>query len=295
MIDNILKTVIDKQVIEFKLLQDPSIEDITPENNLIIIDNGDIKVLSHKKPQDEYRLSIFVDVLKKINLSNIKCSFLLNTLDVSENNNKKTICFSKKRHQSFITAPNIHVILGAVNYFIRQVNNYDISYDKKINKSLFCGSPTGKKSSSYLGKRIQYISDTLYNNIRNNHVCLLVNNSIMGIDYQLQFKYLVNIDGDSCSWDRIYWQMYSNSLTWYYKRDNSIVELYHELIKENIHYIPVDEKLNIVYDFFENDVSSIDFRNSIINNGKNFIQKYFLNENNNYTNIIEYIINSIKL
>jgi len=58
----------------------------------------------------------------------------------------------------------------------------------------------------------------------------------------LKYKYLVDVDGNTCSWQRMYWILLSNSVLLKQVTDN--IEWYYGNLKPNEHFIPVKEDLS---------------------------------------------------
>lgn len=58
----------------------------------------------------------------------------------------------------------------------------------------------------------------------------------------LKYKFLLDVDGNTCSWQRMYWILLSNSLL--LKQVTSNIEWYYGTLKPYEHYIPVKEDLS---------------------------------------------------
>lgn len=58
----------------------------------------------------------------------------------------------------------------------------------------------------------------------------------------LQYKYLVDVDGNSCSYERLFWALLSNSLVVKQITDN--VQWYYGGLQPYVHYLPVKEDLS---------------------------------------------------
>lgn len=291
MISNNLKLVLDQQIKQFKTLRNPTVKDVSKKDILFTIKNGEVKFETGGFEVDPVRVNAVHSEISRLNIDDIDLSFILHTDDVATEANEevKTLCFSKLRRQKFVTIPNLHIMIGGVNGYLNQVKQFDVEYHKKIQQSLFCGSPTGSDIHK-VGSRLEYASLIMRNGLARDNLCILSTTPILNIQQQLMYKYLVNIDGYSCSWDRIYWQLYSNSLVFYYNRNKEIVELHHELLKENEHYVAVcAESIQSNIEHF-NKSTSDDERRKIIQNGKDFIREYFSSDNNSISNIINYIL-----
>lgn len=58
----------------------------------------------------------------------------------------------------------------------------------------------------------------------------------------LKYKFLIDVDGNTCSWQRMYWILLSNSLL--LKQVTNNIEWYYGILKPYEHYIPVKEDLS---------------------------------------------------
>lgn len=55
----------------------------------------------------------------------------------------------------------------------------------------------------------------------------------------IRYKYLIDVDGKSCSWSRMAWILYSNSVLLKHQSDK--VQWYYERLKPYVHYVPIAE------------------------------------------------------
>ena len=62
------------------------------------------------------------------------------------------------------------------------------------------------------------------------------------IEDHLEYKYQLLIDGNSSSYSRAYWQLFSNSLI--FKQQSDFIQWYWSDLKPYVHYIPVKEDLS---------------------------------------------------
>lgn len=70
------------------------------------------------------------------------------------------------------------------------------------------------------------------------------------VNEALNFKYLLDIDGNSCCYSRTYWILLSNSVLLKVASEN--IQWYYDLLKEGIHYIKIHED-------YSNLVSTIEY------------------------------------
>jgi Glycosyl transferase family 90 len=58
----------------------------------------------------------------------------------------------------------------------------------------------------------------------------------------LRFKYLIDVDGNTCSFSRFYWILLSNSVPFKVESDN--IQWYYGALTPFVHYIPVARDLS---------------------------------------------------
>jgi hypothetical protein len=73
----------------------------------------------------------------------------------------------------------------------------------------------------------------------------VVTGSVEKIDH-LRYKYLLDVDGNSCTFDRLYWLLLSNSLV--IKQVTSNVQWYYGGLKPYTHYLPIQEDFSDLVD-----------------------------------------------
>ena len=61
----------------------------------------------------------------------------------------------------------------------------------------------------------------------------------------IPYKYLISLDGNSCSGTRVPWIMYSNSVL--IKQETNKIEWFYPALKPYIHYVPVNERLTDIF------------------------------------------------
>jgi len=280
-IQNILDQQISKQV------NKPDVNDIVEYSCLFSYSqDGSLEYKAHDKCCHP-RVIELLSILKRFNIKNT--SFLLYTHDYTrdyEDNHKYVLCFGKKNSQSFITIPNNHLLNGTVDYFLSEVRLNDIITSEKLNQSLFVGGPNGGVD----GPRSTYAFSGLDNS---KHKIILANFPILSIKEQLRFRYLINIDGNGMCYDRLYWQLASNSVPVYLQRNNDIVQLHDSLLMPNFHYIESNiADWSQTFDTIE-DKHCVD---SIVDNGKAFIREHFgMSSRDKCIEIVKYTIEQLSI
>lgn len=281
--DNELKDILDKQISVQKYI--PTEDDIVEHSCLFTYSHsGSLEYKSHKNCCIPRVLELAA-ILKRFSVKNTSILFYTHdyTRDYEDSINY-VLCFGKKATQSFITIPNNHLTNGTVDYFLNEVRMNDIHANEKLNQSLFAGGPNGGMS----GSRSQYVFSGLDNA---KHKVVLTNFALLNIKEQLKFLYLINIDGNGMCYDRLYWQLASNSVPVYLQKNIDIVQLHDSLLIPSIHYIESDisswpQKFETLAE--DNDI------NAIIKNGKAFISKHFgICAKDKCNQIIKYCIEQI--
>jgi len=260
-----IKSIIDKQIEEQKTI--PTTNDIVEYSALIEVKDGSFNITKHPsvvslKGLDE-RCDAIATVCKKF--SNLKFLFYPHDSTVHSSNNRSySVCFSKLRNQNFITIPNLHLLGGAVDDIMNSIKKIDTDFEKKINRSVFVGGPQGKKRGEYVY--------SLSGN--KEHIAVLTNQKIVPIQSQLESLFQINIDGHGMCYDRLYWQMASNSVPVYLDRSKDIVQLHDELIIPNKHYI--SSTINDWPNEFKEYTKNTSLLQDMVKNGKEFIKDHFL-------------------
>ncbi len=92
----------------------------------------------------------------------------------------------------------------------------------------------------------------------------------------LQYKYLIDVDGNSCSYSRMAWILYSNSLLLKHKSDQ--VQWYYSLLEENVHYLPIAEDFSNIESQFRWAEEHTNEVQTLITNASNLAKKVFSEE-----------------
>jgi len=188
-----------------------------------LISRGELYTERCSAKTDELRVSFFIDftsqVLKHYSLNHLNFKFIVNFNDGPENDSKETrLCFARPRNSPHICVPDSH--LGRTVSICDSLESIDKPFDQKINKVSFFGSDTGRKYKDGSVQRVNFCQR--YKNSENviakitNFVEHPFDDSIysnpVSIKDQLDYKYILNINGNTTSWERLIWAMNSNSL-----------------------------------------------------------------------------------
>lgn len=186
--------------------------------------NG-VRVLRKSDWIDEIRLNFFIQfteaTIKSYNLCDLDFEVIVNFNDGPQNDSKETrFCFARPRNSPHICIPDSHLLRTAS--ICSQIGNVDIPFEEKIDKAVFCGSDTGAKHNGSV-QRIDLCRKYRYSQLVDakitNFVEFPFEDDIAGpyttIADQLKYKYILNINGNTTSWERLIWAMKSNSICIY--------------------------------------------------------------------------------
>lgn len=249
----------------------PSKQDIVPYSALFESDEcGHFTYTAGDNASTE-KLEITQTILDYLSVPNVKFLFL--TRDYSDPTHYKdnanfSFCFGKLRSQPFITIPNAHLLNGWCDMLLSQVREQDCDFSKKFYMSIFVGGP----NCSINEPRSRYTFSGLN---QQEHMCVITTEKIFPIQQQLRRLFVVTIDGHSLCYDRLYWQMASNSVPVYIERRKDIIQLHDNFILPNVHYL--DSTVEEWPKLFEEMKNQQDYLKNIAQNGIDFINKHFGN------------------
>lgn len=119
-----------------------------------------------------------------------------------------------------------------------------LSWREKKPQAIFVGASTGGQD----GMRLRYARQF------KNHPSILVKISswcqgeepdarlegpVASVEEQLQYRYILSLDGNSASWGRVNWGMFSSSVVLKAKSDQKL--WYYQLLQDHVHFLEVDE------------------------------------------------------
>jgi len=216
-----------------------------------------------------------------------------------------TICLSKYKDVSGILIPNIDFFTGVIYTTLKHSNN-DISYDQKNNSSIFAGSSTGpfKNNTRILYGKKCLESDHHFCHISNlcqaNHSSWIAEYPFIDklvtdgcdIKSQLSHKIVVNIDGNTVCWSRLYWQMNSNSVPVYINKTDKDLQFFDYGDSSGCYVeCSLEESIQTI-DAILNSYNS-DQIEEINSKGKNFCNVYFGDYLEDPEQFLQDIINDI--
>jgi hypothetical protein len=269
---------------------------LTDETLFIKFEENNITFSNENYLRKEIIVNIFNDEIQ--NLLNIKKKFIVK-INLHDNSHLEGVLTfgSKINNNKSVLIPDLYQMKNYNDSMIYGKND-KLDFNNKINKIIFYGSSTGSTDLN-LNQRVNNCIWSLKNSWANENTFFKITNIVqinniqlsnytikndiqlkdimsknVTINEQLKYKYILSIDGNTWAWDRPIWIMSSNSLFLKYDSDN--IGWYYEFLKEGIHYIGVNQdNIEKKYNFFENNINQ---SYEIINNSKNFVKDYCLEE-----------------
>ena len=98
----------------------------------------------------------------------------------------------------------------------------------------------------------------------------------ISIQEQLQYKYLIDVDGNSAAWSRFYWTLLSQSVVFKQITDNE--EWFYKALSPYVHYIPVAEDFSDLLEKIEWAKENEDEVQKIARNGTEFAAHHLSEE-----------------
>ena len=102
----------------------------------------------------------------------------------------------------------------------------------------------------------------------------------MSISEQLQYKYQLLIDGNSCAYSRSYWQLFSNCVI--FKQSSPDIQWFYGALQPYVHYIPLEQDLSDLVEKILWARSHDDEAKTIMLNARNFAEANLTREQVHY-------------
>lgn len=246
---------------------------ITTKNEYarVCIDNNfvTIKPFQHSmiliKPETYDRVRKFLAALKKIKtLKKLpSMEFIMFFGDgLHHDSLVPVLCFAKKAgSKNLILIPDFETLTGLGHYYTILKQN-DIPYKNKKDLAFWRGATTGgnftlsnwknfpRSKAVIFSLKNPQILDAKFTNIVAQDKKLLEQHlksqcavtKMTPVKDHLSYKFLPDIDGNSCSYSRLHWILYSNSLC--LKQMSDLEQWYYGGLKPYIHFIPFKEDMS---------------------------------------------------
>jgi hypothetical protein len=252
------------------------------------------------------RISIIKDFLFR-NLTKFKYELTINVI-FNLNDSSPYILgsgefvFAKNKNINKPLCPNLY---GMLDYKNLNIPNDTIEFKDKKNSAIFVGASTGEDNvcgnirlkisdyyknsqfvNSYINKIVQIPKKDIFEKYKDYSKFIL--NYNISIKEQYEYKYIIDIDGNNTSWDRLKWIFKGNSECIKQKTDN--VEWYYPMLNNQLiffdDYIILDSIIENL-----NGIENFDYFNDIIKNAQLF-EKNILNENTHgfyFMNVLKFL------
>jgi hypothetical protein len=247
MIEKIAKKEASLSKIDLSKIDNNWVIGITITNSIPYFSNE----LASKRPRARTVLNYIKTVCHNYP-EKINCKLAIAIGDHADNCKEGLMVFSKNKASNCILIPDLY----SMGNYSGKINKKDnIPFSKKINESLFIGSTTGNINPEN-NPRLKLCNFSLNNNnIKGyiNNICQIPEEKIaktypkyknfihgaLSIEDQIKYKYLINVDGNTCAWDRLVWILNTNSICLKQKSDNKC--WYYDLLENNKHFIEYNE------------------------------------------------------
>jgi hypothetical protein len=229
-IKNTFLNLIDSNL-NFDVEKNLDTEELLPQELHLKVSNENIEIKRAHNFQDNLRIQSFLTFLNEsIKLVNADLNFeiIVNLSEgIEQELNVKRFCYSQRKGFKNIMIPDAHNFLTYQK--VISLNSIDIPFEQKTNKAIFVGSDTGRITNRFsqrslfcerfadddevIAKLIEPIRSEVRNSITK--FDKVFSSNYISIQEQLKSQLIVNIDGNSTSWERPLWAMASNSICIY--------------------------------------------------------------------------------
>lgn len=227
------------------------------------ITNGNLSI--HSKTQGislSGGIEVFTKILSHLAkiIPHITCDFIVSFHDTSAHSylmKAPFFCFSKNRFNKIqsILMPDVLCLTNSDDLInMAKEGSKKYSWTKKKNMAFWRGASTGGLFTleNYLqfprfqlvdmSHRFPSFIDAKFTDLVQGaenfqeHITYYIGGRV-GIPEHMLYKYQILVDGNSCAWNRAYWQLFSNSII--LKQNSDEIQWYYGGLKPYVHYIPV--------------------------------------------------------
>ena len=203
-------------------------DELTELEMLIHFTDSNFHIKGHHESQDKLRINNFLSLLSYCKDSlpkNLDFKFILNFYEgIYDEKQNQRFAYTAKPNSKHILIPDSHNF-ETINK-IKSLSTVDTPFKEKIKKAVFIGSDTGNrrkngwtmrsivsneyKDSEKVFSKIFSIGDSI-SRFSPDVISSITHNPI-NLQEQLKHQVVLNINGNSTSWERLLWAMASNSL-----------------------------------------------------------------------------------
>jgi mRNA-degrading endonuclease HigB of HigAB toxin-antitoxin module len=306
--NTLIENIIQNQLSHRKQYNNKDLSSLDSEDILVNISGGNYRLIGNVNlnTNQELRLKFILPYIHysciSHNINNLK--FILSIGDKLKKDYTTDIpvlCLTKDKNINGILIPNIDFFTNSINYFLAETLNDD-TYENKLNQSIFIGSSTGEINNN---PRVLYCKKCIDNKKHNGYIHNLcqhneedwlkkydfiskILHSSISISDQLKYKIVVNIDGNTTCWSRLYWQMNSNSLPVYINKTESDIQFFDFIDSSNCYVsCSLENSFEVLDKLLAMDNKDI---MPTIENGKQYCSKIFSEYQKNSQQFLQEII-----
>lgn len=197
--------------------------------------------------------------------------------------NKYILCFSKRINDpSAICFPDIYYILSnGHTKLLNDIDNNLVKWNKKINKLIYRGNNKNGYIYNFIENKNVIPREYFCEKFKNNKLINL-DNKKLSKSKQMEYKYILDIDGYTNSWEGTVWKLYSGSVV--LKQKSIWAQWYYDELIEWVHYIPINNDFSNLEVIINWCINNDDICKQIAINAREFIKKKLNNE---------YVLNNI--
>jgi hypothetical protein len=155
---------------------------------------------------------------------------------------------------------------------LKEIDNNYIHFDNKMNKCIWRGKLNNGSYHNFISDNKHKLNQRsyfkmLYEEDNFNHV--QYEDIFTSIAEQIKYKYILDIDGVSNTWDATVWKLYSGSVL--LKTKSIWKQWYYDELKEYVHYVPVENDFSDLNNQIEWCIQNDEKCKEITKNAKQFV------------------------
>ena len=244
---------------------------------------GDSLFMLRRNPsQDGLRFQQFIELLKSpipFVRGKLDCEFILNMYEgIYEPVVAPRFAYTAKPNSGHILIPDSHCFEAERK--VSLLKNADVPFSSKKRGAIFGGSDTGArhadgwtmrslvsatyKNSPLIKSKLTYLDNDTEKRLAGKVNVVEIYSPPIGLEEQLGYQVVLNINGNSTSWERLLWAMASNSLCVFVKPfDGEEMYSWYYPLMESLGICPYVEFDRLEEFILANDFSSDYWQNKI--------------------------------